>query len=328
MLPVHHYASAPLTISATLAHDRLRNDMVRLVESTTADAIAGMAPFVRTWGLAPTALPDITVRGTARDELGSVEVSWSGAEDDIAWPALVGRLLITPRPSGWSRLSLVSIRSPAAQLRTVRIGAVHRRRLVGFGVQWFVRHLADHLDDPGPGHRAAGVTRSDPTPLFVHHLRTGDHDPDVVLATLMDAPEALAARITEQVVSRVRAPLAAGNFRREPDPQVHVRVIGSNELGALIVGWTSHEEATGWPQLQLCIGVEATAHGSRIMVLSAREPVYDLSLNRVDKAQRHLILRELGAHVVDVVRLELPPIIGRSSEALPGDTLRFSEVSV
>jgi hypothetical protein len=326
MLPFHQYASAPLGVTAAEAHERLARDIVAIVEAATADAITGMAPFIRAWGLTPTALPSVTARATAADELGGVEVSWSGTEDEIAWPALSARLLITPRRGGGSRVSLLSIRSPEAELRTRRIGSLHRRRLVDVAMQRFLHHLADQLDDPGPIHRAAGATRFDHTPLFVHHLRSSGPDPDAVLATLTDAPEVLSARITDHVLSRTRAPLAAGRFRSAPDPTIDTRLVGPNEPGALLVGWSSNEEATGWPQLQLAIGIEATARGSRLVVLSAREPGYDLSRNRADKAQRHQILHEFGAHVADAVLLGRPETVAAEEEVLPTATPRYVEV--
>lgn len=327
MLPFHQYASAPLGITATLAHDRLRRDIVGIVQAATADAITGMAPFIGAWGLTPTALPNVTARATAADELGSVEVSWSGTEDAIAFPALIGRLLITPRRAGGSRISLLSVRSPEAELRTLRIGSLHRRRLVDVAMQRFLHHLADRLDDPGAVHRTAGATRFDRTPLFVHHLRTSSHDPDAVLATLTNAPEALAGSITDHALGAVRDPLDAGRFRREPHPTTHTRLVGPNEPGALYVGWSSNEEATGWPQLELSIGVEAAAHGSRLVVLSAREPGYDLSRNRADKAQRHQILQGLGAQVTDAVLAAIPEPVAHPEETLPTGTKRYVEVS-
>lgn len=327
MLPFHQYASAPLSITAREAHERLARDLPAMVEAATADALTGMAPFIRAWGLTPTALPSVTARATTADELGSVEVSWTGTEDEIAWPALIARLLITPRRAGGSRVSLLSVRSPEAELRTRRIGSLHRRRLVDVAMQRFLHHLADQLDDPGPIHRTAGATRFDRTPLFVHHLRSSGAEPDAVLATLTDAPEVLATTITEHVFSAVRAPLEAGKFRREPAPTIRTRPVGPNEPGALFVGWSSNEEATGWPQLQLAIGVEATDRGSRLMVLSAREPGYDLSRNRADKAQRHQILREFGAHVADAVLLERPETVAADEHVLATAALRDVEVS-
>lgn len=327
MLPFHQYASAPLGITATQAHDRLHRDIAGIAKAATADAISGMAPFIRAWGLTPTALPSVTARGTAEDELGSVEVSWTGTEDAIAWPALIARLLITPRRGGGSRVSLLSVRSPDAELHTLRIGSLHRRRLVDVAMQRFLHHLADQLDDPGAAHRTAGATRFDRTPLFVHHLRTSRDDPDAVLATLTNGPEGLAATITEHVLGAFRDPLEAGRFRREPDPKTYTQLVGPNEPGALYVGWSSNEEATGWPHLWLSIAVEATERGSRIVVLSAREPGYDRSRNRADKAQRHQILQELGAHVVDAVLLAFPEPDDHLEEALPTGTQRYVEVA-
>ena len=327
MLAFHQYASAPLGVTATEAHERFVRDIAGIVEVATADAITGMAPFIGAWGLTPTALPSVTARATTADELGGVEVSWTGTEDKIAWPALIARLLITPRRAGGSRVSLLSVRSPEAELRTRRVGSLHRRRLVDVAMQRFLHHLAEQIDDPGAAHRTVGATRFDRTPLFVHQLRSSGHDPDAVLAALTAAPEMLAARITEHVLGAVRAPLAAGRFRREPDPGIHTLVAGPNESGALHIGWSSHEEATGWPQLWLSIGVEAKARGSRLMVLSAREPGYDLSRNRADKTQRHQILHELGAHVADALLLELPETPAAEEDALAATPARHAEVS-
>lgn len=73
---------------------------------------------------------------------------------------------------------------------------------------------------------------------------------------------------------------------------------------ALRLSWRGDEEATGWPELLLAVVVEPHGHGSRLAVLSTREPRYDLSTSHLDKQQRHAVLQQAGQDVARALAAE------------------------
>ena len=297
--PFHTYASRALPAAASTAHARLREAPERLVTSATAAALAAMTPVARAWGLSATQLPTVAARPTGDDELGSIEVTWAGEPGVTAWPSLTGRLVVDERPGGGHRLSFLSRRSPIAELSTVPLGRLHQRRLVQVAVQGFlselVRALTPRLADAATPAPVAGDV--DQTPLFVHDLRVLDAEPGRVLAHLTNDPQALVRQATDSAIEELGHTLAAGRFRAPPTPTVHVEVPAAGEVGALRIGWHSDEEATGWPSISLAVVIEPHDRGTRLALLSAREPRYDLSVNRVDKRQRHDVLQHAGGAV-------------------------------
>jgi hypothetical protein len=306
--PFHTYASRALPAAPSAAHALLREAPERLVTSATAAALAAMTPLARAWGLSATRLPTVTARPTGDDELGSIEVTWTGEPRVTAWPSLTGRLVVDERPGAAHRLSFLSRRSPVAELSTTPLGRLHQRRLVQVAVQGFLSELVRELtpriaDAATPAPAVAGDV--DQAPLFVHDLRVLGAEPGRVLAHLTNDPQALARRTTDAVVEELGDALAAGRFRAPPAPAVHVEVPAAGEVGALRIGWHSDEEATGWPAMHFAVVVEPHDRGTRLALLSAREPRYDLSVNRVDKRQRHDVLQHVGGAVARALTVEL-----------------------
>jgi hypothetical protein len=82
-------------------------------------------------------------------------------------------------------------------------------------------------------------------------------------------------------------------------------VAAPGEPGAVRIRWRSDEEATGWPDIDLLVTVEAGPVGARLRVLSPREAGVDLSLNRIDKQQRDHLLRHAGAELASALLEEL-----------------------
>ncbi|MFW6009948.1 MAG: hypothetical protein ACOC9I_01360, partial [Actinomycetota bacterium] len=154
------------------------------------------------------------------------------------------------------------------------------------------------------------------TAMFVHHLRATAGDPERIAVTLARDGDGLARRATHLALDRSREVLAAGRFRAVADPQVLVRTADPGEVGVMRLRWCSDEEATGWPDLELVLDVEAQDGGARLAVLAARPPGYDLSLNRLDKHERDRLLRTVGAEVAAAITEELAgvvPIAGAAS---------------
>lgn len=303
--PFHQYASIPLATPAATVHARLTAQPAALIAAATADALTTLAPHVADWGLAATELPGVTADATEPDELGAAKLRWYGDEAAGGWPSLVARLLIVARPTGGSRLALVSPRSPAGELTTARLERLHRRRVVDVAVQRFLHHLGGHLDGAAstPGGPAAGWFER--TPMFVHHLHASSGDPQRIAVQLAQDGQGLAERATRVALDHAREVLAAGRFRADADPQVAVRTADPGELGSVRVRWCSDEEASGWPALELALDVEAHEDGARLAVLGARPPGYDLSRNRLDKHQRDRVLRTAGADLVAAIAAEL-----------------------
>ena len=315
--PFHQYASHPLPTDPAAARTALRESPQQLVASATATALDAMAPLARSWGLTPEQLPTVTARPTSGNELGTLELTWTGDEQRTAWPSLTGRLLIDLRPDADHRLALVTQRSPDAELATARVGRHHRRRLTNIAVQGFLRDLTHELAAPsalaGP---AAGDF--DRTPMFVHDLRFVDVDPGHMLAHLTNDPQRLAERATSTAIDATRDALATGRFRAPARPLVHAGRPSPGQLGALHIAWDSDEEATGWPTLALTAVVEPQQQGTRLALLSAREPRYDLNVNRVDKHARHEILQHVAGALADALTAELTT----DGATDPGDATR------
>ena len=304
--PFHQYASHPLPLDPATARVALRDASQRLVASATATALEATTPLGRSWGLSPEHLPAITARPTADDELGTIELTWSGDEERTAWPSLTGRLIIDQRPGGSDRLAFVARRSPDAELATARLGRHHRRRLTNVATQGFLRELTDELGGSSSAKAGPAAGGFDRTPMFVHDLRFLDADPGHLLAHLASDPRRLADRATAAAIIATRDALAAGRFRAPARPLVDVHRPGPGELGALGITWHSDEEASGWPMLTLTAVVEPCEQGARLALLSAREPRYDLSVNRVDKHARHEVLQHVAGALAEALAAGIP----------------------
>lgn len=302
--PLRQYASVPLSVDPSTAAQRLCADPQGVVSQATAAALTAMGPHVRRWGLGIAELPLTAARTLEADGAGAVEVVWAGTEEMTGWPALSGRLVVTPTGAGGSRVLLLSARAQA-ELATDRLDPVHRQRIVRGSIQRFLQELGRCLDDPGASPPTAHLARSDHAPMFVHHLEPLSGDPRALYDHLLVDPQGLAHRATMAAVAGARETLAAGRFRAAPTPAVRAWQARAGEPASAWVRWRDDEEATGWPQLELAVLIEAHAVGSRIAVLSTREPRYDLSLPRLDKHQRDRILRTAGRALAEAVRGEL-----------------------
>ena len=310
-IPLHQYASVPVAATATAVHDRLTAAPHELVTAATADALRCLAPAVRAWGLSTRALP-------------TVATGPGGDEDATGWPALTAWLVATPDVEGRSRLALVSHRSPGAELATVRLDRLHRQRLTRTAVQTFLRALADRLQErvpprptPGPGTR-----HPDRTPTFLHDTVTVPAPAEDVVRRLLDDPYGRAVRATDTALDQVAPILAAGRFRDPARPTVAVRPATDDELGAVIVQWDDveqprphlrREDATGWPTMTLTLVATPVDAGTRLAVLSPREPGYDLSVNRVDKHVRDQLARAAVHAFLAATAAELQPATTRST---------------
>ena len=312
-LPFHLYGSVPLAGGATTLHRALTATLTDRVSTATASALTALGPQITRWGLTVTALPTTTTRMTNPHELGGGEVTWHGDEAATGWPALTGRLVITPQSRHRARLLLLSHRSPDAELATDRIDRLHRRRIVEVSVQRFLHELARNLDgDTGDTAASDGVTRAfDRSPLFLHHLQDLDTDPDTARGWLLTGLDDLATHATTVAISRAHAALEAGRFRSPAQPRVQARPARPQDPATAWIRWTGDEEATGWPQLDLSLLVQAHGDRAALAVLSAREPSYDLSRNRIDKHQRHQILQQAGAALAAALTDQLPATITR-----------------
>jgi hypothetical protein len=302
--PWHEHASVPLPGSPSAIQQRLVADPAGIVANATGLALSRLEPLLRSWGLPPSTLPGVTARPTAQDEVGAVELAWTGDEDATAWPSLLARLLVVPDHAATdSRLVFLTPRSPRAELATRRVGRLHRERILDVAVQRFLREVAAQVAGHGTlAPVGPPVTQFDRRPVFVHHAVASRLPATALARALMDDPGRLADQATSAALEAAAAPLAAGRFRCRPAPDTHVMPTPPGSTGVLELGWTSDEEATGWPQITLTLAVEAATHGtSRLLVLSGRTPGYDLSTNRMDKRARDQILRQLGGHVATAV---------------------------
>lgn len=303
-IPLHQYASVPVSAPAAEVHRRLRTGARELVATATAEALTAMGRQAQPWGFRLSEVPVTTARATESRELGSIAVRWTGREDATGWPALTGRLVVVADAARASRLLFVSPRSPQAELATIRLDRLHRLRMTQVGIQRFLLDLAGMLSRSGslPELVGSGVSHFDRTPLFVHHLEPLDGQPGVLRDLLMADLTGLAERATAVAVQRARDLLEAGRFRARAGPTVQTRPARPGEPVCAWIGWRSDEEATGWPEVDLALLVEAHDAGSRLVVLSPREPGYDLSVNRMDKRQRHQILARAGADLAVAIR--------------------------
>jgi hypothetical protein len=305
--PLHPLVSLPLHGDAASASARLVDHLDDLVAEATADAIATLAPQARAWGLRPSALPTVHARLTATDELGVAAVAWRGDEEATAWPAVSGRLVVDTHPVG-ARLVFLADRSPAAELRTRRLDRVHRRRLTEVAVRRALQRLARAISQPRTYRPEAAVPtlgRLDRTPAFVHATMLADLPPAALVDAIPVDPTELARLATASVVERVAPDLVPGRFRVVAGTDVTTRRTAPGELGALRLGWHGDEEATGWPALRWTVLVEPWRDGSRLALLSSREPAYDCSVNRFDKQPRDRVLRRVGAELAAALHAEL-----------------------
>lgn len=293
-LPRHQYASVPLAANPQDVCERLLADPDGVVRQATADALTAMGPHVRRWGLRISGLPTTTASPTGPNELGCVEVTWTGPEDATGWPALTGQLVVAPAGPAGSRLLLLSRRSPHGELATPRLDRLHRQRIVQVSIQRFLQDLGHHLDNPGERPPTAHVARFERSPMFVHHLQELSGEPGAAHDRLMNDLQGLAEQATATAVTGAREALHAGRFRQPANPTVQVRPARPGEPACAWVGWRSDEEATGWPQLELALLIENHPDGTRLALLSTREPGYDMSRLRIDKRQRDQILRTAG----------------------------------
>jgi hypothetical protein len=304
--PLHPLVALPLHGDPAAARARLVHDLDDLVAEATADAIATLAPQARAWGLRPSALPTVHARPTAPDELGAATVAWRGEEEQTAWPAVSGQLVVDTHPAG-PRLLFLAERSPAAELRTGRLDRLHRRRLTDVAVRRALQRLAGAIADPRARRASAALPlgRLDRTPTFVHATALAALPPTVLATAIPADPTALARRATATAVERAAPDLLPGRFHAEATPAVRARRTASRELGALRVAWHGDEEATGWPVLRWTLVIEPCRGGSRLALLSTREPAYDLSVNRFDKQTRDRVLRRVGEDLLAALHAEL-----------------------
>ena len=293
-LPLHQYASVPLAASPEQVCARLLADPHGLVSQATADGLTAMGPHIHRFGFRISELPTTTASPIGSEAFGSVEVVWAGTEDATGWPALTGRLVVAAAGPTGSRLMLFSRRSSDAELVTSRLDRLHRQRIVHLSIQRFLQDLGRHLDDPNRRPATAHPAPFDRAPMFVHHLQAFDGEPGAVHDHLITDLQGLAERATSAALASARKTLHAGRFRAPAAPTIETRSAPAGEPASAWIRWRGDEEATGWPQIEFALLVEARPAGSRLALLSTREPGYDLSRQRIDKRQRDEILRTAG----------------------------------
>ena len=149
------------------------------------------------------------------------------------------------------------------------------------------------------------------TPHTAVHLHTTRFLPQAVedvLGQLETDPQGLAERATSAALDAATPILVAGRFRSPAAPDVRARTGRAPELAALVVRWEADEEASGWPPMTLDLVVTPTAEGTRLTVLSEREPGYDLSRNRLDKAERDQTVSVAVSSFLDAIVEVLSPV--------------------
>ena len=218
--PWHQHASVPVHGTPSIIHERLTTDPAAVVATATAAALARLEPLVRSWGLTPATLPAVTTQATDADAVGAVQLRWSGDEDATVWPSLTARILVVPDAPDQARLVLLTPRSPRAELATRRLERVHRERVVDVAVQRFLLELADRLADPDAFLPVGSpLTRFDRRPIFVHHGRTLDTDPQALVSELLGDPVGLARDTTTGRCTHRREPWPrASSATRRPPP--------------------------------------------------------------------------------------------------------------
>lgn len=138
--------------------------------------------------------------------------------------------------------------------------------------------------------------------MFVHAVQALTGESGVAHTRLLADLQGLAEQATTAALAGARELLHAGRFRAPANPTVQTRIAQAGEPACAWVSWQGDEEATGWPQLELALLIDAGPDGSRLALLSTREPGYDLSVPRIDKQQRDQILRSAGPAFAHVVR--------------------------
>lgn len=250
--------------------------------------------------------------------------------------ALTAWLVTTPAGRGRSRLALVSYRSPRGELATAPLDRLHRQRLTRIAVQTFLRALADRLHDEVAPTSATGrgTRHTDDSPTYLHDVVTLAAPVEDVVRQLLDDPLGRATRATDIAVAEAVSLLTAGAFRASADPRVAVRPATDDELGAVVVQWDDveqrwphlrREDATGWPTMTLTLAATPARRGSRLAVLSPREPGYDLSVNRVDKHVRDQLVRAAVTSFLTAIADELRPTVAPPT---PEDTSAEPRVPV
>jgi hypothetical protein len=321
--PLHHLSSITVAAPATVVHARLTADGLDAVTSATAAALELLGPPARSTGLPPRALPTVSARlpdGADGSGIGSLELRWSGAEDATGWPALTASLVVTPSGPTSSRLSLFSRRAPGAELHTTRVGRLHRQRLLDLAVRTFLRVFVGALDlrSPAPSPPGTDTGHGDVrSPRFVYATTWVPRPAEAVHAALIHDAAALSRRATTAALDHLASTLAAGRFRLVADPLVVTAAPGPGELGSVTVGWLTHEEATGWPAMDLTVLATCGDGGTRLALVSPRAPGYDLSVNRVDKHHRDRLgrvaperfLHTLADELTEATRVARQPVL-------------------
>lgn len=292
--PLHHLGSVPLGVPPTLAHARLAVGGGDLATAATADALEALGPLARSWGLASRSLPTVAAAACGDGDLGTLRVSWAGDEDATGWPALEASLLLTPWARGSSRLHLVAGRSPATELRTGRLDRPHRHRLHDVALRSFLLAASRRLTLTAPEAPATvpSGTRARRRPLFVHGDVVLPHHPAEIADLLAAEAPGLLERASAAAVAGAAPALEAGRFRTTARPVTRIVGDDAHGLGVLTFRWQVDEEATGWPAMSVTLVAAAAPGGTRVVALSPREPGYDLSRNRLDKAARARISRD------------------------------------
>ena len=166
--PFHRLQSVHVKSSAPTTREKLLHNPGPAATDATATTLAELTPFLRGWGLRPTRLPTVTAPLPEPGTVGTLEVRWSGRDDETAWPAMTARLLVVPTTSPvGSRVVAWTHRSPATELTTTRLGSVHRHRVLALAMEGFLREMASQALGAAAGTVSGEIS---PEPLFVHHI--------------------------------------------------------------------------------------------------------------------------------------------------------------
>lgn len=143
--PLRTFRPRLLPHPAEQVHARLTARAEPAVVAATARALTSCAPLLRRWGLVVRSLPSVAVAATREGQIGSVEVRWSGREDETGWPAMTGWLVVTPAGVHDSILALHSTRPATAGLQVPAWTDLHRQRAAELLVDRFLAALTDEL---------------------------------------------------------------------------------------------------------------------------------------------------------------------------------------